>query len=81
MEKRGEPSASGKSTPPRHKTAQERSVLESWFVLPARTRLYLSVGFAVFAAAGLYASDQLEKWYPPVDKDTIAQGATKDAPP
>ncbi|KAI0368854.1 hypothetical protein BV20DRAFT_915211, partial [Pilatotrama ljubarskyi] len=49
----------------RTKPVQERSVWESYAVLPARTRLYISLGITAFAAAGLFVSDQLEKVFPP----------------
>ena len=36
-------------------------------VLPAKTRLRVSLALTAFAAAGIWASDQLEKIIPPKD--------------
>ncbi|KAI0828871.1 hypothetical protein BC628DRAFT_1173406 [Trametes gibbosa] len=49
----------------RTKPVQERSIWESYAVLPARTRLYVSLGITAFAAIGIYASDKLEEVFPP----------------
>ncbi|KAI0354599.1 hypothetical protein OH77DRAFT_1387358, partial [Trametes cingulata] len=52
----------------RKKPVQERSIWESYAVLPARTRLYVSLGITAFAAVGLFMSDQLEKVFPPPEQ-------------
>ncbi|KAM5535846.1 hypothetical protein V8D89_010464 [Ganoderma adspersum] len=49
----------------RAKPVGERSIWESWAVLPAKTRLRVSLALTAFAAAGIWASDQLEKVIPP----------------
>ncbi|KAI8990634.1 hypothetical protein BD414DRAFT_535912 [Trametes punicea] len=61
----------------RTKLVQERSIFESFAVLPARTRLYISLGLTVFAGIGLLVSDQLEKAYPAPKE---SPGAPKSAP-
>ncbi|KAH9897764.1 hypothetical protein C8Q73DRAFT_788002 [Cubamyces lactineus] len=66
----------------RTKPVQERSIWESYAVLPARTRLYISLGITAFAAIGLYVSDQLEKSYPAPKESVNASPSTQPpAPP
>ncbi|KAI1793103.1 hypothetical protein LXA43DRAFT_282087 [Ganoderma leucocontextum] len=48
----------------RTKPVGERSIWESWAVLPAKTRLRISLAITAFAAAGIWAADQLEKAIP-----------------
>ncbi|KAJ3537403.1 hypothetical protein NM688_g6696 [Phlebia brevispora] len=42
----------------------QRSLWESWAVIPAKTRLKISLAFTGFALAGLIMSDKLEQWLP-----------------
>ncbi|KAF9820044.1 hypothetical protein IEO21_01706 [Rhodonia placenta] len=70
------PKASFRTVP-----VQQRSIWESWAVLPARTRLFVSLGITAFALGGVLVSDQLEKTIPPPEKERLAEGATKDVPP
>ncbi|KAI0652493.1 hypothetical protein C8Q79DRAFT_103491 [Trametes meyenii] len=49
----------------RTKPVQERSIFESYAALPARTRLYVSLGITAFAGIGLLVSDRLEALFPP----------------
>ncbi|KAI0673770.1 hypothetical protein C8Q78DRAFT_1076741 [Trametes maxima] len=49
----------------RTKPVQERSIFESYAALPARTRLYVSLGITAFAGIGLLVSDKLEAVFPP----------------
>ncbi|KAI0714903.1 hypothetical protein C8Q76DRAFT_440312 [Earliella scabrosa] len=49
----------------RTKPVQERSIFESWAVLPAKTRLRVSIAITAFAGIGILVSDQLEKIFPP----------------
>ncbi|EDR15828.1 uncharacterized protein LACBIDRAFT_301180 [Laccaria bicolor S238N-H82] len=44
---------------------QNRTILQSWTGLPARTRLFLSFGVCVMGATGLIISDYMEKVVPP----------------
>ncbi|GJE89587.1 hypothetical protein PsYK624_056910 [Phanerochaete sordida] len=56
----------------------KRSIWESWAVLPAKTRLTLSLAITGFAALGLFMSDQLEKSLPE-PRPAPAQPAHNDA--
>ncbi|GBE77223.1 hypothetical protein SCP_0100950 [Sparassis crispa] len=62
---------------------QERSLWQSYAVLPARTRLHISLGITAFALAGILMSNQLEKILPPSKEDAarLAEGTPKEAPP
>ncbi|KAJ8456135.1 hypothetical protein ONZ51_g12260 [Trametes cubensis] len=67
----------------RTKPVQERTIWESYAVLPARTRLYVSLGITAFAAIGLYVSDQLEKSYPvpnPAPKEDVDASRSTRSP-
>ncbi|KAI0800619.1 hypothetical protein C8Q74DRAFT_1364326 [Fomes fomentarius] len=48
----------------RTKPVQERTIWESWAVLPAKTRLRVSIAITAFAGFGILVSDQLEKLFP-----------------
>ncbi|KII94272.1 hypothetical protein PLICRDRAFT_171930 [Plicaturopsis crispa FD-325 SS-3] len=45
----------------RDKPVAERTIWESYAVLPHKTRFAISIGLCVFAAGGLLASQYLEK--------------------
>ncbi|KAI0756360.1 hypothetical protein C8Q80DRAFT_1264427 [Daedaleopsis nitida] len=49
----------------RTKPVQDRSIWESWAVLPAKTRLRVSLAITAFAGLGILLSDKLEKTLPP----------------
>jgi hypothetical protein len=71
--------------PPPNGSVYSRSLGQSWLgqyptpisipwltrppALPAKTRLFLSLGFCAVAAAGMFVSDQLEKKYPAQMRD------------
>ncbi|KAL7285491.1 hypothetical protein ACG7TL_000588 [Trametes sanguinea] len=78
------PQQSEKKTPEfkfRTKPVQERTIFESFAVLPARTRLYISLGITAFAAAGIYVSDQLEKAYPATkEPGTVTKPPSETSP-
>ncbi|KAF8971715.1 hypothetical protein BDZ97DRAFT_1913628 [Flammula alnicola] len=44
---------------------KNRTFLQSWLALPARTRLYVSLGVCVVAGTGIMISDFLENSPPP----------------
>ncbi|KAI0931555.1 hypothetical protein AcW1_001072 [Taiwanofungus camphoratus] len=77
--------APGTSSSQSFRTApvQQRSIWESWAVLPPKTRLRISLGVTAVALAGILISDQLEKVVPTPTKDAtpVAEGAAKDVPP
>ncbi|KAM0791680.1 hypothetical protein ACM66B_003956 [Microbotryomycetes sp. NB124-2] len=50
----------------RAKTTKQRSIWESYLVMPAETRLKLSLALFAFGLIGLYGGDYL---VPPADKD------------
>ncbi|GAA98013.1 uncharacterized protein L969DRAFT_102297 [Mixia osmundae IAM 14324] len=55
---------------PATEAIRRRSLWQSFTSIPAQQRLWLSIGFMVFAYAGLRGSDQLEAKYPnepPID--------------
>ncbi|KAJ2966088.1 hypothetical protein NUW54_g13910 [Trametes sanguinea] len=64
----------------RTKPVQERTIFESFAVLPARTRLYISLGITAFAAAGIYVSDQLEKAFPATKEPAAISKPPPQAP-
>ncbi|KAG9314120.1 hypothetical protein JVU11DRAFT_4903 [Chiua virens] len=45
-------------------SARSRSLWESYKVLPARTRLYVSMAVCTIGAVGIFISDHLEERYP-----------------
>ncbi|KIO08548.1 hypothetical protein M404DRAFT_997473 [Pisolithus tinctorius Marx 270] len=45
-------------------------------VLPARTRLYISMGVCTLGVAGLFVSDYLEKTLPPTPRGTAKSPST-----
>ncbi|KAI6163911.1 hypothetical protein EDD17DRAFT_441691 [Pisolithus thermaeus] len=47
-----------------------RSLWESYKALPARTRLYISMGVCTLGAVGLLVSDYMEKTLPPTPRGT-----------
>ncbi|OJT08995.1 hypothetical protein TRAPUB_129 [Trametes pubescens] len=51
--------------------------------LPARTRLYVSLGITVFAGIGLYASDKLEDIFPAAQSGAAPKTSSQpsSAPP
>ncbi|ETW87143.1 hypothetical protein HETIRDRAFT_447732 [Heterobasidion irregulare TC 32-1] len=44
---------------------RKRPIWDSWAVLPAKTRLRISLGVCAVAFAGMVISDQLEVIFPP----------------
>ncbi|KAF4611753.1 hypothetical protein D9613_004244 [Agrocybe pediades] len=58
------------STPPSN--PRNRSIFQSWMVLPARTRLYLSLAICMVGATGLMVNDYLEKTVmPQMEKEKL----------
>ncbi|GAA5820591.1 hypothetical protein JCM3770_007168 [Rhodotorula araucariae] len=55
----------------RKKSVGERSVWESYLVLPWQTRLYLWLGLGAFALVGLYGGDYL---FPETEEEKVARG-------
>ncbi|KIK91114.1 hypothetical protein PAXRUDRAFT_150208 [Paxillus rubicundulus Ve08.2h10] len=45
-------------------SVRNRSLWESYKVLPARSRVYVSMALCTVGAAGVFVSDYLEKWFP-----------------
>ncbi|KAL1951308.1 hypothetical protein VTO73DRAFT_457 [Trametes versicolor] len=64
----------------RTKPVKERSIWESYAALPARTRLYVSLGITTFAAIGLYASDKLEDIFPPAQSGAAPKTSSQPTP-
>ncbi|TFK77427.1 hypothetical protein BDN72DRAFT_891169 [Pluteus cervinus] len=50
--------------------ATGKTLAQSYIALPARTRLYFSLGVCAVAATGLFVSDYLEKSYPQTSSNT-----------
>ncbi|KJA28425.1 hypothetical protein HYPSUDRAFT_128897 [Hypholoma sublateritium FD-334 SS-4] len=49
---------------------QNRTYLQSWLAMPARTRLYISMGACIVGFTGILVSDFLEKTLVPPEKRT-----------
>ncbi|KAI0072227.1 hypothetical protein K474DRAFT_1711787 [Panus rudis PR-1116 ss-1] len=56
-------------TPPSKKPVQQRSLWESYAVLPAKTRLKISLAVTLVAAGGIYLSNKLEEAIPATEED------------
>ncbi|EJF67266.1 hypothetical protein BD309DRAFT_967677 [Dichomitus squalens] len=64
----------------RTKPVAERSIWESWAVLPAKTRLRISLAITTVAAIGIWASDKLEEAIPaPKDAAKTPQSPSPNA--
>ncbi|BGP25573.1 voltage gated chloride channel domain-containing protein [Rhodotorula toruloides] len=59
------------------KKIRDRSIFESYLVIPAATRLKIWLAVGAFAAFGLYAGDRLV----PAEDDAVPQWAGRRAPP
>ncbi|KAI6012419.1 hypothetical protein F5J12DRAFT_817967 [Pisolithus orientalis] len=55
---------------------RNHSLWGSYKVLPARTRLYISMGVCTLGVAGLFVSDYLEKTLPPTPRGTAKSPST-----
>ncbi|OCH86670.1 hypothetical protein OBBRIDRAFT_838004 [Obba rivulosa] len=64
----------------RDEPVRNRSILESWSVLPARTRRCISLSITAVALVGLWVSDRLEEAIPATPEPTGSPEHTTRTP-